>query len=643
VKLNVQRAPYGTWSSVFSADLITSEVVVYGGLSSTLNRLFWLETRPSEGGRSVLVSRAETEGAEVIELTPAPYNVRTRVHEYGGGAYLATDDWVYFVNFTDQDLYRLHLGGGAIERVTETGPTERYADFALDAERQRLLCVCERHRSEDVENSIAAVDVVSGAVAHLVQGHDFYASPRVSPDTKRLCFLAWNHPNMPWDGTELFTARLDATLSEITLVAGGVAESIVQPEWLSNDRLGYVSDIDGWWNLYSFDSSGIYCIHPDTAEFAQPAWGLAMRGYAPLGPKHLACRRIEDGNSELSILDMDNGMLAPVTSAWTEFDAMTANRGQLSFIGGRADRLSAVVRVDLTSGEETVLAGGGNLGVDAERFANPSAIIFPTRDGNSAHALYYPPTNLEFDAPAHDRPPVLVTTHGGPTAAADTRVNLRAQYYASRGWAVVDVNYRGSSGFGRAYRDRLKGNWGELDVSDCEDVVTHLRNRGAIDPNRVAIRGGSAGGFTTLAALTTSDLFTAGASHYGIGDLEALARDTHKFESRYIDGLIGPYPEASATYQARSPVHHVDRLNCPVVFFQGLEDPIVPPNQAEAMVAALDAKGLPVAYVAFAGEHHGFRVAENIRRAIEAEYLFFSRVFGFEPADIIPPLDINNL
>jgi len=635
-------APYGSWPSPISAELITAGVTGLSALSGNDAALFWLESRPDEGGRNTLVMWRD--GARA-ELTPAPFNVRTRVHEYGGGAYLATNSDAYFVNFADQNIYRVPLTGGAPIAITHTDADTRYADFVVDEPRARLISVGERPGEKERENCLLAVAIATGATTDLHRGHDFYAAPRISPDGRRLCFLSWDHPNMPWDGTQLHVARLtdDGMLADETIVAGGAAESIVQPEWLTSDRILFASDQNGFWNLYSYDASGIYCVYPDEAEYSGPAWGFGSKYYCVLGTRHVVAQRMHKGATSLLIIDVDNGMATPLPSEWQAFFGLAIVGERLNFVGGSPDRLATITSMDLSGAPGEPIAVAGKLPISASYFSMPESIEYPTRDGATAYAYFYPPRNPDAQAPTSERPPLLVMSHGGPTAATHPLINFRIQYYTTRGWAVADVNYGGSSGYGRAYRERLDGQWGVVDVHDCEDLVEHLAAADRIDRDRVAIRGGSAGGYTTLAALTFGNTFRAGASHYGIGDLETLARDTHKFESRYLDRLIGPYPQARDLYVERSPIHHVERLTCPVVFFQGLEDRVVPPNQAEAMVDALRSRQLPVAYVAFEGEQHGFRQAANIRRALEGEYLFFARIFGFEPADSLPPLEIEFL
>jgi dipeptidyl aminopeptidase/acylaminoacyl peptidase len=636
------RAPFGTWPSPITSDAAIAGSRRFAELSSDGDALYWLESRPEERGRTTLMRH---DGVGTHELTPAPLNIRSRVHEYGGGAYLAAGDRAFVIDFEQQNVHALDIATGTLRQITHSDASERFADPAFDRVRGRLICVCERHQGNQVLNSIVAIDLADGRTIPLHAEHDFYASPRVSPDGRQLCFVSWDHPNMPWDGTQLHVAALeeDGTLGPGTVVAGGASEAIVQPEFIgAATRLIFASDRSGWWNLYSYDESGLYCVHEDSAEYAVPHWQFARRTFAAVSRTILACQRIENGAESIVLVDVDSGMATPVASGWRAYDGLTSHRGGVAFIGHRPDSHSAIVRLDLRDGGEHTLAVAGELPVAAEFLSHAEAIVFPTRDGAVAHAYLYAPTHPGYDGLEGEQPPLLVLSHGGPTSATRPALNFRIQYYTSRGWAVVDVNYRGSTGFGRAYRNHLHGRWGIVDVQDCEDAVVFLAAQDRIDSNRVAICGGSAGGFTTLAALCFSRRFRAGASHYGVADLEALARDTHKFEARYLDSLIGPYPEQEALYRARSPIHHVDRIECPVIVLQGLKDPVVPPNQAEAIVRALLDKQLPVAYVTFADEQHGFRDAANIRRALEAEHTFFARVFGID-APGLADLEINNL
>jgi dipeptidyl aminopeptidase/acylaminoacyl peptidase len=638
------RAPFGTWPSPITAEVATAGIKGFSALCIDAlddDALYWLESRPDERGRTTLM-RHDANGTR--ELTPAPFNVRSRVHEYGGGALLVARGNAYVVDLVEQNIHAVDVETGSLRAVTTSSVEDRFADMVLDERRRRLVCVRERHDGDVVTNSLVAVDLASGGITTLHARHDFYAAPRISADGSHLCFLSWDHPNMPWDGTQLQLAVLqsDGTLGEATVVAGGADESIVQAEFVGNGhRLVFASDRTGWWNLHSYDASGLYCIHQDAAEFGLPHWQFGTRTFTPLSGTHVASLRMENGGTDVVLMDIDSGMVTPLELDWAHFDAPIARGHTLYLIAHAPDRHSAVIAVDLGNRQQRIVASAGKLPVPATFLAAPESVRFPTRDGHSAHAYFYPPQHAEFDGVEDERPPLIVMSHGGPTSAARVGLNMRIQYYTSRGWAVVDVNYRGSTGFGRAYRDALKARWGIVDVQDCEDAVAFLAANGRIDPDRVAIRGGSAGGYTTLAALCFGNRFKAGASHYGVGDLEALARDTHKFESRYLDSLIGPYPERQDLYRDRSPIHHVDRLECPVIVLQGLEDRIVPPNQAEAIVAAVARKGLPMAYVAFADEAHGFRDADNIRRALASEHAFFSRVFGIDAPDLVD-LEIVN-
>lgn len=622
-------------------------VVSLSGLSTDGHHLYWLEGRPEEGGRTTLMVLIDDVARE---LTPAPFNVRSRVHEYGGGAYVVQDGVAWFVNFADQNIYQVQVElGGEVRQITDTPSSVRFADFVPDPQRHRLVSVVESHDSEvnsntEPSNFIAAVDLDSGALNTLIEGQDFYAAPRITANGQRLAFIAWDHPNMPWDGTTLQVGELDATgeLTAVHTVAGGAAESVVQPRWQSDDALLFFSDSNGFWNLYRFDASGIYCVLEDGADYAEPPWVFDLRSAAQVDAEHVLITRQGEAGQELVMVNTRTTLGTPFSNQdgpWLQFGSPTVFDRHLYFIGRYADRSPTIERLPLAGGEAETLRSAGGPSLSVNMVSRAEAVSYPTRDGRRAHAYFYAPKNAGCSAPTGSLPPLLVLSHGGPTSSTGPSLSLNIQYYTSRGWAVLDVNYRGSSGYGREYREGLNGQWGILDVTDCEDGVRHLASSDRIDPARVAIRGGSAGGYTTLAALTTTHTFRAGASHYGIGDLTALARDTHKFESRYLDGLLG---DESALVE-RSPINHLDRFNCPVIFFQGSEDKVVPPNQSQSMARALRAKGIPVAYLEFAGEGHGFRDADNIIRTVQAEYAFFCRVFEIEPADSLPDIAIDNL
>jgi len=636
-------APYGSWRSPITAELVTAAHVGLGEPALDRGVLYWTEARPQEGGRVALVRQG---GDGRAEVTPAPFNVRSRVHEYGGGAWRLRDGVIAAVNFADQRLYCLDPSGRAVALTPESDRRLRYADLEPDLGRRRILAVREDHRGAgEAANGIVAVGLEGedpGRV--LVEGHDFFSAPRLSPDGGRLAWLSWDHPDMPWDGTTLWSAEIgaDGGLGSVRRVAGGEGEAVVQPEWSPDGRLYFVSDRSGWWNLYRASDVGPQAVCPMSAEFAGPAWTFGSRWYAFLGPDAILACFSQDGAWHLARLDLAAGRLRRLDLPYTSFGGVAVEGDRAVLRAGGPDRPAAIVELDPTSGACTEVCTAGEVPVAAGYLARPEPVTF--RSGEStAHAFYYPPANPDFAAPEGERPPLIVKSHGGPTGSTSSELRLANQFWTSRGFALCDVNYGGSTGYGRAYRERLNGRWGEVDVEDCLNAARHLVSAGLADEGRLAITGGSAGGYTTLCALTFHALFKAGASHYGISDLEALAKDTHKFESRYLDRLVGPWPEAAAVYRARSPIHHVDRLSCPCIFFQGLEDAVVPPAQAELMVEALRRKGLPVAYLAFAGEQHGFRRAETIQTVLRAELTFYGRIFGFTPADPLPDLEIENL
>lgn len=648
-----QIAPYGSWKSPITADLIVAGTIGLGGIALDGEDVYWTEGRPSEGGRNVIVRR--TPDGKTTDVTPPPFNVRTRVHEYGGGAFAIKDGTIYFSNFADQRLYQQTPDSEAQPLTKESGGNLRYADAVIDSQRGRIICVCEDHTGGGYEpaNTLVSISLENGDdVQVLVSGSDFYSSPRLSPDGSQLTWLSWNHPNMPWDGTQLWVATIqeDGSLDQAKFIAGGVEESIFQPEWSPDGVLYFVSDRTNWWNLYRWQPNlgkgGVWeveLLYEMEAEFGLPQWVFGMSTYAFASANNLICTYTQNGIWKLASLDTQTKQLEEIETPYTEISSLQATNGRIGFIGSSATEPSAVVQMDVATRAIDVLRQSSELEIDPGYLSTPQAIAFPTENGLTAYAIFYPPQNKDYAAPPGEKPPLVVKSHGGPTSSTSSAFNLRIQYWTSRGFAFVDVNYGGSTGYGREYRQRLNDNWGIVDVDDCANVAKYLAEQGLVDRDRLAIAGGSAGGYTTLAALTFRDVFKAGASYYGVSDLEILARDTHKFESRYLDGLIGPYPERKDLYEKRSPIHFTDQLSCPVIFFQGLEDKIVPPNQAEMMVEAIKAKGLPVAYVAYEGEQHGFRRAENIKRTLDGEFYFYSRVFGFEPAEPIEPVAIANL
>jgi len=639
-------APYGSWKSPITSDLIVEGSV---GLSQPLfegNNTYWIEMRPKEAGRNVIVRR-NADGV-CADVNPPPFNARTRVHEYGGGDYIVSGEIVYFSNFSDQRLYRQD-GPNAPEALTAPGEM-RYADACLDQARGRLICVREDHTRAGAEaaNSIVSIFTEPGNEygVVLVEGNDFYSTPRLSPDGTQLAWLTWNHPNMPWDGCELWVGEFgeDGMLASTRWVAGGAAESIFQPEWSPDGVLYFASDRSGWWNLERITADGgIENVYQFKAELGMPQWIFSMSSYAFAAPETIVCSHIDQGVSTLSTVDVQTGKITHIDCPYTDIQFVRAANGQGVFRGGSPTDVAAIVRFDVATGAFEILRKSNDLEVFPRYFSVPRAIEFPTEGGLTAHGFFYPPQNPDYRAPENEKPPLIVKSHGGPTAAASTALSLSVQFWTSRGFAVLDVNYGGSTGYGRQYRERLNKKWGIVDVDDCVNGARYLADRGEVDGDRLIITGGSAGGYTTLCALTFRKAFKAGASHFGISNTESMARDTHKYESQYLTGLLGPYPERKDIYYDRSPINFSERLSCPVIFFQGLEDKVVPPDQAETMVEAIRAKKIPVSYVAFAGEQHGFRQAKHIKRALDGELYFYSKVFNFDLAEPVEPVEIENL
>ena len=642
-------SPYGSWKSPITSDLIVSGTVGLGQIAIDGDDIYWVEGRPSEAGRSVLVRR--TPDGKITDVTPPPFNVRTRVHEYGGAAFAVSDGAIYFSHFADQRIYCQTLNSPP-EPLTPAAKC-CYADVIFDKPRNRLICVREDNAGAgESVNTIVSINLDNGEdIQILTQGNNFYASPRLSPDGSQLSWICWNHPNMPWDGTELWVAEFnaDGSLGEKYLVAGGVDESIFQPEWSPHGVLYFVSDKSNWWNFYRTanpslrEQPEIEPVCEMAAEFGLPQWVFGMSTYAVVSESKIICTYTQQGKWHLASLDLATKQLTNIETGYTDISSVKARGETVVFLAGSPTASTAIVQLNLATSQRKILRKSSDLSIDSGYLSVAEPIAFPTENGLTAFGFFYPPKNQDFAAPESEKPPLVVKSHGGPTAATSSSMNLKIQYWTSRGFAVLDVNYGGSTGYGREYRRRLQDSWGIVDVDDCANGAKYLAEQGLVDGDRMAIAGGSAGGYTTLCALTFRDVFKAGASYYGISDLEALVRDTHKFEARYLDGLIGPYPDRKDLYVARSPIHSAERLSCPVIFFQGLEDKVVPPNQAQMMVEILKAKGLPVAYVAYEGEQHGFRRAENIKRTLDGEFYFYSRVFGFELAEPVEAVPIYNL
>jgi dipeptidyl aminopeptidase/acylaminoacyl peptidase len=664
-------APFGAWPSTISAARVAAgstplSALLLGGTDGS--DIFWLAGRAAEAGRNTLL---RYHGATTEELTAAPLNVRSRVHEYGGGAYVVEGEMVYFTHFKDNCVYSV-LPGAAPVAITQPGK-QRFADFAVDRARNRLIAVRELHGDDahaQPTNTICAISLGStardgdgdgvgvgvgagagvgvgtgdgavgaaslGAETVLVQGADFYSSPRLSPDGRSLAWLSWDHPRMPWQGTTLWLADFndDGTLSAPTRIAGGAEESICQPEWSPDNLLHFVSDRSGWWNLYRLctDRQRIEGLCPMEAEFAAPHWTFGNSMYGFRSASEIICTYIDKGVSRLARLLPGSGKLEAIANPYEEIRELRVGPGYIAMLAGGPTIPMELARIDFTEEGVEILAQSIEDLPEEANLSVPTSISYASANGRTAHAFYYPPRNQDVQAPAGSKPPVIVIGHGGPTGMTVNTLNLKTQYWTSRGFGVLDVNYGGSTGFGRAYRDLLKGQWGIVDVEDCVEGAKALVARGLADGERLIIRGSSAGGLTTLCALTFHDVFKAGGSYYGVSDLKGLDQDSHKFESHYNEYLIAPKAQADAVYAERSPINHTDKLSRPMIFFQGIDDKVVPPQQSQMMVDALKKRGIPVEYVELEGEGHGFRKAENIIRTLEAELDFYQRIFGLNNA-----------
>jgi len=631
-------APYGSWKSPITSNLITRQSIKLSEVRLDGNDIYWLEDRPQENGRCVIVRAPNS------PINSAPYSARTEVHTYGGGAWIVDDGNLYFSNLPDGRLYRQDRNIAQPQPITPAPPSPernwRYADGVIDRSRNRWVGVREDHTDPNrdyPDNAIVAVPLsgpVSSAGIVLASGHDFYSSPRLSLDCKQLAWLAWDHPNMPWTASTLYMVALDddgTPTGKPAEIAGGDQVSLFQPEW-SPDGLAlfYVSDEGGWWNIYRYDldTRAARCITPMQAEFARAQWNFGMSMYAFAGSDRMVAAYVRNGLTSLARLDLGSGQFIKLDLPFTEISSVRADaQDRAVFCAGAPDTPPSIVQLDLGTGALHLLKQATDVGNNTELkrfFTTVKPISFPTKGRKKAYGLFYPPANPDFVAPKNELPPLVVKCHGGPTSASSTMLDLRIQYWTSRGIAVVDVNYSGSTGHGRAYRNGLRRAWGIVDVDDCINAAKFLARRRSVDRKRSVIAGGSAGGYTTLAALTFRNYFAGGASYYGISDISALAKDTHKFEAHYLDWLIGPYPQARKAYRARSPIFHVQHLSSPVIFFQGDKDPVVPPDQAEKMVRALRHRKIPAGYLLFAGEGHGFKKAENIERALDAELYFYS-------------------
>jgi dipeptidyl aminopeptidase/acylaminoacyl peptidase len=656
-------AHYGSWESPIKSAELSSGTLRLGQTQYDNDDLYWIEGRPTEGGKQILVRREKN--GTITDVSPRGFNVRTLVNEYGGAPYLVRNGKVFCSNYSDQVVYQINPDANAAvdeRRIPLTPEGEYYfADFEYDINRHRLLFVCEDH-SDPTRQPVTTINVVATAKSGekstrqkmeiLVSGNDFYSNPRFSPDGKLLAWISWDHPNMPWDGTALWMAEVgeNGTLTKHRKIAGADDESVMQPVWSPNGDLLFISDRLGWWNIYALPNPtknlNPVALFEKNSDFATPPWVFGLSNYCFTGERTLAATFFEDGKWQLAFIQLDalsktkNTTLIP--SDLTEMGYLTTNGSKIAMVAGSPTQQSAVVDLKLDDLSFEVVRASNPAPI-AQRYTSiPKATEFPSERNLIANAYFYPPYNEDYVAPEGELPPLLLTVHGGPTSASSNSLDLEIQYWTSRGFAVMDVNYAGSSNYGRQYRQRLTLNWGLVDLEDCQNAAKFAARQGWVDPKRMAITGGSAGGYTALCALTFSDVFAAGSSHYGVSNLETLLQDTHKFESRYLDRIVGPYPAYKQVYQNRSPINNVEKLSRPIIFFQGLDDKVVPPAQTETMVAAMRSRKIPFAYLSYEGEGHGFRKAENIRRTIDAEFLFYSKMFGFEPAESLEAIEIEN-
>ncbi len=645
--MNPTIAPYGEWESPFPISMLAAGVVALGETHAAGGVRWWLEGRPEEHGRQSLWRR-DPDGS-VTRLTPDGFNLRTRVHEYGGACYLVDDDLVVVSDFETGRLHRV-TASGVLEPITPERAW-RFADMVLDRPRGRLIAIREDHEPEtlvghgEAANSVVAIDLASGEVTTLVEGADFYAAPRLSPDGAQLAWLEWRHPNMPWDGTELKLAPVEADgrPGQARVVAGSRSDWISQPRWSPGGVLHFAAEPNGWMNLYRLGSGGPEALAACEAEFVFPDWNFGYSTYAFAADGSIVAIGRSEGRDRLYRIGPEAGAIAEIPVPFTEMSTLAIDGDRAIMRAASPVDPAAIIEMTLPAGTWTILRRSTQTAFDPADISVPESVEFPTTGGKTAFGQFYLPRNSRFAGPAGALPPLIVTSHGGPTAPAYAAFTVGMQMFTSRGFAVLDVDYGGSTGYGRDYRKRLEGEWGIVDVDDCVNGARWLVERGLVDGKRLAIRGGSSSGYTTLCAVTFHDTFQAGTSYFGIGDLETFETQTHKFESRYTGSLVGPYPERKDLYYERSPINFTDRISCPVLILQGAEDRIVPPAQAEQIVDALWEKMLPHAYLLFPGEDHGFRAAENIIRSFEAELSFYGQVFGFQPADRIEPIEVRFL
>ncbi|PCI96001.1 peptidase [Candidatus Aerophobetes bacterium] len=635
----VTKSPYGTWKSPLSPDSLIQDSFRFSFMHVANERILFGEGRPKEKGRTALVEVGFNKKQK--DLLPKEYNMRTQVHEYGGKSFTMHENAVYFVNLKDQDIYKIETDS-TIHRITKQEHF-RFADLCVSPDGRFLFCVAESHESKKVENMLVRVCLSSNEIEIIATGYDFYSSVVVSPDAKRIAWFSWNQPNMPWDETELFIADISDKkgLTNVTLVA--TEASCIHPQFSKDNTLYFISDSSGYWNLYTYKEETIHPVYPIDVEFGAPCWVFGMMRYVFLETGHIACIGTKKAVDSLYIIDPHSKKIVRIDTPFTQFSDLYVSNDLLVFHAASPTQPSCIATYNLKNKEIHVLKEFSSCPLDIEDISIPVAISFPTEGGKTAYGFYYPPTNKNYLGLDDEKPPVIVNCHGGPSSHVSPVLQMKHLFYTTRGFGVFELNYSGSTGYGSEYRNRLKRNWGVVDLHDCENLARYLKKKGLVDPEKLIIKGGSAGGYSVLCALTYLDSYKAGACYYGVADMEALAKDTHKFEAKYLDLIVGSYPKDKKTYIERSPIHHCEKLSCPIIFFQGTEDKCVPPEQSDMMVQALRDKKIPVSYLLFKGEGHGFRMAESIKASIEAELYFFSKIFNFTPADKLKKIKIDNL